>query len=308
MHDYGVDVTVFTTNAFTISNFKDRSLPTLPLNPNEEQNGVKVRRFPVDAHWAPVLRPIQRAAYHLRLPGEDRLRTWYNGPISPHMLAAIRRAETDVICAASFPLNHLTYPFRRRRPRPPIILVGAVHTTNDWGYRRPHLIRLIDRSYVTIAHTEHERDWLVSQGARSEKVTVIGHGIDLQQIQHEPGRFRAEYGVPATDFIVAYVGQQGRHKGVDTLVRAFPALLERRPDARLVIAGSQTSYSRELRRLVDGTNAAVRTRILLLDDVTAAQKDADPGRLRRLRLAVGARVLRHHDARGVGSRQGSGPG
>ena len=102
---------------------------------------------------------------------------------------------------------------------------------------------------------------------------MIGHGIDLQQIQHEPGRFRAEYGVPATDFMVAYVGQQGRHKGIDTLVRAFPALLERRPDARLVIAGSQTSYSRELRRLVDGTNAAVRARILLLDDVTAAQKD-----------------------------------
>ena len=84
--NYDFDVTVFTTNAFTVANFVDGSLPTIPIDPGEEQNGVRIRRFPVVTHWAPVLRQLQRFAWHLKLPGNDRLRTWYHGPIAPEML------------------------------------------------------------------------------------------------------------------------------------------------------------------------------------------------------------------------------
>ena len=72
---YDLDVTVFTTNAFTVANFVDGSLPTIPINPAEEQNGVRIRRFPVVTRWAPVLRQLQRFAWRLKLPGNDRLRT-----------------------------------------------------------------------------------------------------------------------------------------------------------------------------------------------------------------------------------------
>ena len=71
------DVTVFTTNAFTVGNFVDASLPTIPIDPHEDQNGVKVRRFPVVTRWVPVLRQLQRTAWFLKLPANDRLRTWY---------------------------------------------------------------------------------------------------------------------------------------------------------------------------------------------------------------------------------------
>lgn len=270
--NHGVDVTVFTTNALTVTNFIDGSLPTLPIDPDEVQNGVKVRRFPVETRWSPLLKQLQRAAYRLHLPGEDRLRTWYNGPISPAMLRAVRSAEADVICAASFPLNHLTYPFRRPEPRPPVVLVCAAHTTNDWGYRRPHLIRLIGRSYATVAHTEHERDWLISHGASPARLRVIGHGVDLDRLQARPGSFRRRHGIPTGAFVVAYVGQQGPHKGIDTLLRTFPGLLERLPDAQLVVAGSRTPYSSELRRLREDLPSAVRARLVVLDDVSAREK------------------------------------
>jgi glycosyltransferase involved in cell wall biosynthesis len=241
--DYDLDVTVFTTNAFTVANFVDGSLPTIPINPAEEQNGVRIRRFPVVTHWAPVLRQLQRFAWHLKLPGNDRLRTWYHGPIAPDMLSAVREFEADVVCAASFPLNHMTYPFRRSEPRPPIVLVPAVHTTNEWGYLRPHLIELAARSFATVAHTEHEREWLIAHGAPAERVRVIGHGIELADFSPEPGRFRAARSIPPDALVVAYVGQQGGHKGIDTLLRVLPRLLERRPDAWLVVAGARTPSS-----------------------------------------------------------------
>ena len=265
--DYDVDVTVFTTDAYTVANFHDASLPTIPIDPAEEQNGVKIRRFRVDTRWSVPLKQLQRAAWHLRLPGNDHLRTWYHGPISPTMARAVRVAEADVICAASFPLNHLTYPFRRPEPRPPVVLVGAVHTTNAWGYDRPHLIRLIEKSYATVAHTEHERDWLVAKGAAASRIRVIGHGIELDRFRPEQGRFRSTHGIPNDAFVVAYVGQQGGHKGIDTLIDAFARLCETVANAWLAIAGARTPYSPELRARAAALPDAVRARIVFLDDV-----------------------------------------
>ena len=269
---YDFDVTVFTTTAFTVNNFVDGSLPTIPIDPHEEQNGVKIRRFPVVTRWVPVLRQLQRAAWFLKLPANDRLRTWYGGPIAPEMLKAVRRFDADVICAASFPLNHMTYPFRRPPPRPPIVLVPAVHTMNDWGFNRPHLINLAARAYATVAHTEHEREWLVSHGAPADRVRVIGHGIELADFNPEQGRFRTRRKIPPDALVVAYVGQQAGHKGIDTLLRVFPALLDRRADAWLIVAGARTPYSEELRRIVESLTPQARSRVLLMDDVTAAER------------------------------------
>jgi glycosyltransferase involved in cell wall biosynthesis len=270
--DYDVDVTVFTTNALTIANFRDGSLPTLPIEADEEQNGVKIKRFPVVTAWATVLRQMQRVAWHLKLPGNDRLRTWYNGPIAPRMLRAVRSFEADVVCAASFPLNHMTYPFRKRKPRPPVILVGAVHTNNSWGYNRRHLIRLVAHSYATVAHTEHEREWLIERGAPPEKLCVIGHGIELSDFIAEPGVFRRAHGIPRDAFLVAYLGQQSSHKGIDTLIRVLPRLLERRGDAWLLVAGARTPYSTELRRLAKRQPGHARSRLLFVDDLAKADR------------------------------------
>src|SRR3954453_23716654 len=95
-----------------------------------------------------------KLAYRTRLPGNGLLRPLHNGPICPGMLRAVRALRPDVICAASFPLNHMRYPFRVSEPRPPIVLIGAVHTNDDWGFNRTNLLRLVNRSYATIAHTD----------------------------------------------------------------------------------------------------------------------------------------------------------
>ncbi|HZR95650.1 MAG TPA: glycosyltransferase family 4 protein [Gaiellaceae bacterium] len=273
VRDHDFEVTVLTTDTYGISGFHDPSLPRIPIVRDEVRNGVAIRRFPVVTRWAPALRPLQSAAWRLRLPGNDRLRTWYHGPIAPAMLEALRRTEADVICAASFPLNHMTYPFRTRRGTP-VVLVGAVHTNNAWGYDRPHLIRLVGRSHATVAHTEHERDWLVARGAPRDRIHVIGHGIELEALRAAPGRFREAHAIPDDALVVAFVGQQGGHKGIDTLIAAFPDVLAAEPSARLVIAGATTSYSPRLRELVAALPERAAERVLLLDDVDDATRAA----------------------------------
>jgi glycosyltransferase involved in cell wall biosynthesis len=267
---HNVDVTVFTTTAYTNANFLKGSLPVIPVREGEEQNGVKIRRFSVDTRWARPLRVLQRGAFDLRLPGNDRLRTWYQGPISPAMRSAVEEFDADVVCASSFPLNHMTYAFRCHGR--PVVLIGAVHTNDLWGYARHHLIRLVGRSYATIAFTDHERDWLVARGAPSDRIKVLGLGIDADTVEARPSAFRSAHGIGASDFLVVYVGQQGGHKGLDTLIEAFPTLLLHQPDAWLVIAGAPTPYSEHLRRVRTQLSPAVAGRFRLLDYISEQEK------------------------------------
>jgi len=270
--DHGFEVTVMTTNAFTVANFTDGSMPTIPIEDDERQNGVRVRRFPVRSAASRALRQPQRVAYRLRLPGNDRLRTWFNGPISPRMRAAVREADADVICAAGFPLNHVLYPFRRSPGGPLIVLMPSVHTEDAWGFDRRNLLALTRRAFATVARTEHERDWLVAKGAPGARVRVIGHGIDPDGSTARPGAYRAAHGIDRDDYLIAFIGQHGDHKGIEVLVDGFPRVLERCPSARLVVAGARTAYTDEIECRVASLPAAARERCLIDCDLTEQRK------------------------------------
>lgn len=266
----GFEVTVLTTDAYNNAGLRDRAAPRI-----EERetvlNGVRIVRFAGDVPLPGLLRRAQSAAWRLRLPGNDRLRTWFHGPISPGMRRFAESFECDVVAAASFPLNHLHYAFRRRRPRP-VVLLGAIHPEDAWGYERPSLIALARRAYATVALSEPEAAWFRAHGVAADRLRVIPVGIDPRPVTGVPGRFRQAHGIAAADLLVAYVGQQAEHKGVGDLVQVMPALVERVPALRLVIAGSVTPYSRSLRRLVERLPAAARSRVLVIDGIGEAEK------------------------------------
>ena len=271
--EHGFQVTVLTTDCYTIDGFRDRNEPRIPRQHHEVQKGVEVRRFSVRTRFAPALRLLARAAYHARLPRNDLLRTLYHGPICPGMLQAVRNLKPDVICAASFPLNHMRYPFLIHGSRPPVVLIGAVHTNEAWSFDRPNLLRLVNRSYATIAHTNAEREWLIERGADPGLVRVAGIGIDSDALRPRLGSFRAAHNIPDDGYFIAYFGQLGAHKGIDVLISALPALLTRCPNAWLVVAGSRTPFVPHLQQLILGLPPEARARIRLLmnlDDQTKA--------------------------------------
>jgi glycosyltransferase involved in cell wall biosynthesis len=267
VRERGAEVTVLTTNAYTNANFHNGSLPTVPIQRGETRNGVAVHRFPAVTRWTLPLKVAQKAAYELRLPGNDWLRTWYQGPISPAMRRAVQETNADVVCAASFPLNHLFYAFARASQQPPVVLLGSIHTEDRWGYERSNLLSLTRRAWATIAHSEPEAAWLVERGAPADRVVVIPEGIDEAGPAVEPGTFRRRMGIPDGAFLIAYVGQQGSHKGIDVLLRSVPQLLEQESTARLVIGGARTPYSPTIHQVAQQLPPAARERVWVLDDV-----------------------------------------
>jgi glycogen synthase len=87
-------------------------------------------------------------------------------------------------------------------------------------------------------------------GVEEEKVAVIPNGIDPDDLQPHDGpaleRLRREFAAPQ-ERLVLLIGRLVYEKGFQLALEAMPALIERCPDTRFLVAGSGTHES-ELRR------------------------------------------------------------
>jgi glycosyltransferase involved in cell wall biosynthesis len=131
--------------------------------------------------------------------------------------------------------------------------------------------RLPGRAAHTIAVSESIRSQLVAIGAvPPQRTSVIANGVEWERFP-APRRDRA----PGETLI--FTGNLGPYQGIHFMVRAFAALLERRPGARLSIVteSSFAPYEEEARRLdvrdrIDLTSAAFGDQPRLLSEADVA--------------------------------------
>lgn len=270
---YDDQVTVLTTNAFNICQFVDPAEPTIPPRENEEYNGVRIQRFPVNNRLAPRIARLQSRAYLNDWPLSDVLRTLYQGPISWPMLKAILSAEADVLAASAFPLLHMYYAaLGRRFNRIPLVFYGALHLQDRWSFERSIIHKAIAACDMYLAYTSLEQDYVIARGAPPEKVRVAPPGVDPDPFLAADGMaLRREFGWDHEP-VVAFVGQQAEHKGIDTLYAAMRLVWQQVPEARLIIAGGRTPYSQELDRFLDTFSTWEKDRIRHVPNFAQEQK------------------------------------
>ena len=266
-------VTVYTTTAYNCELFWRDDQPELPAG-TEIINGVTVRRFPVFNKLNTLRFWLAGSAYKLRLPFNDRLRALHNGPLIPRMPQIIADAGADVIVASSFPLLHMHYALRGgRRADTPVVLCGGIHTADDYGFNRPMIYKAIRQANAYIAYTPFEKNYLVQERAiPPELVSVTGVGVDVEPFAGGDGqdlRRRLGWGNAP---VVAYIGQQVPHKGVDMLMQAMEQIWQEVPDACVIIAGSETTYSAFIKSWADGLPAALRARVALINNFAEEEK------------------------------------
>lgn len=269
---FGDDVTVFTTNALNCEGFVLPSAELLP--PGEEViNSVKVRRFPVFNRLGPLLFHLQYTSYRAKLPFNYLIRNVYSGPIVPRMAPEIIKFDCDIIAASSFPLLHMYYAtYAKRHTSKPLVLIGGLHTQDDWGFNRPSIYKAIRKADAYVAYTDYERDFLVAKGISLEKIHVVGCGVEPKIFEKANGdRFREKLGLDR-DPVIAFVGQQTGDKGVDTLIRAMPLVWKKIPEARLVIAGAPTSFSQHIHNVVKTLPEKDRKKVTVLNTFSEEKK------------------------------------
>lgn len=84
--------------------------------------------------------------------------------------------------------------------------------------------------------------WFQSQGVAAERIEVIPNGVDLKRFRpaldgSEKLHLRGRLGLDAAVPVVLFAGSIVPRKGIDLLLQAWPSVLARVPDARLVLVG-----------------------------------------------------------------------
>ncbi len=146
------------------------------------------------------------------------------GVIVPHLFGA------SIFQEASLPVATLVWLMERPIP---------------WAYRRA----------AFHAISESTRDDLVQRGVARDRIVVIHPGIDAHA--YTPGPPGSRSAQP----VFLYIGRLRRYKGVEFAIRAAALAREKRPELRLVIAGSGEDQ-RRLERLVAELDAAETVRFL----------------------------------------------
>jgi len=268
----GEEVTVFSSNAQTTEAYIHPEIPLLPSN-SESINGVRIRRFPVYRGMRPLLNRVHSFFWKYGLPFNDIVRTIWNGPMIFNMLPHILKQKTDIIVATPFPFLNIYYAYIAKKIRKiPMAIIPCLHTEDAWAFDRKIMYKILSDTEMILTNTDYERNYLITNGIEKERVFIVGDGINPQDFNRSnPQEFRKRYDIGSAP-VVLFVGRKERWKGIDTLIDSMSIVWRKLPQAKLVVAGTRTSYSKVIEKKVFSLDVGKRRNIVLIDNFEDSEK------------------------------------
>ncbi len=104
-------------------------------------------------------------------------------------------------------------------------------------------MRAAQTADVIVTVSNAMRDELIGLGFPTEKIRVVYNGVDPQKYspnevsKEKAQEIRARYGLNEDDLMVLFLGRLVSVKGVDRLIASMPHVLQKIPNAKLVIVG-----------------------------------------------------------------------
>jgi 1,4-alpha-glucan branching enzyme len=142
-----------------------------------------------------------------------------------------------------------------------------------WTARERYLLR---RAEEVISVSEGLRREIMRQyNYPVDRVTVVPNGVDCARFRPGPDtraaavRVRSDLGIAPDERVVLYLGRLMERKRAIDLVRALPRVLERVPNARLVIVGKRNTNAERIEAVA--AELRVRHRVVMVDHVPYAE-------------------------------------
>lgn len=157
---------------------------------------------------------------------------------------------------------HLPYPGVVARTVGKLTGAKVVYTEHNVWTRLNPVMRFANRitfdlNAYAIAVSQEVADSMA--GVDCERVEVVENGIDYERLAATPddsAAVRAEFGVPASDFLVGKVANLTPKKNHDALLVAFAGLHARRPDSSLLLVGQFAGRDAALRQRAESLGIA----------------------------------------------------
>ena len=218
--------------------------------PVEESEGFRFYRTPASRGVLPKLPVLRQLAVVREL--ESRLR------------ALVPELEPDVLHAHSPSLNGLAALRVGRALGLPVVYevrafwedAAVDHGTSRDGGTRYRLTRgletyVLRRADAVAVICEGIRKDVVARGISEEKLTVIPNSVDVDRFSTERCRdaeLARRLGLEGCE-VLGFLGSFYAYEGLELLIEAFPALLEKRPRLRVLLVGEGPSEETLRRRV-----------------------------------------------------------
>jgi glycosyltransferase involved in cell wall biosynthesis len=157
--------------------------------------------------------------------------------LSTNLCALIRKLGSSPLIITNHGLISQTAPMWIQR--------FFIPTIGKWTFKSADRI---------ICYTMHEKNELIELGINPEKIVVIHNGIDTEVFFPNDTQIQ--------NHTILWIGRYTRGKGVQYLIDAFYCLMQRYPDAHLIMIGDGPEKREILKKIQDlglSTNITLRT-------------------------------------------------
>jgi glycogen synthase len=269
----------------------DHSLPlhsgytfrTRALLKAQQGHGWEVRGITGNRHTAlgPTEETVDGLTFH-RVPAASMsrigpVREWQDGrTLSRGIEALVQAWQPDLIHAHSPVLGALAAaPVARRHGLPLVYEIRAFwedaavgNGTGTAGSLRYRVTRALEnhaiaRADAVIVICQGLKDDLIARGVDPDRITISPNGVDFDLFGDPPPpdkTLRTSLGLDGAE-VIGFIGSFYDYEGLDDLIAAMPALIEKRPDAALLLVGGGPRES-ALRAQAESSSAASRIRFI----------------------------------------------
>lgn len=172
------------------------------------------------------------------------LESWFNGAGLQRLTSEIKRLDPAIVITYLFHADMIGRLYLQRRLSAPVI--PFLRTTYNFSrYWPARLAERLTKSWARhyFANSEAVKQFYVGQlGVKSEKITVIPNGINLEVFARADGnKIIHELKLPEKHLVITCVANLAPNKGHSFLLEAFENLAAKLPAAYLLLVGEGAS-------------------------------------------------------------------
>ena len=274
----GYSVKVLTTNAYSTEAFFLNNKRRIEQR-QEIIDGVEVERLDFRTFGRRTLNLLRALACRFKYPFNEWIRSYSYGPRNPLYLKKIIEFAPDLILTAPLPTFNIYYAWKgAKKLSIPLIINPAFHIHDPCSYSNPVFFKIMQEADLVAVHSEIEKKHIVQKGKiNSNKILVFPplpfekEDLTLGVSSLEKENIKKKYGIKQK-FVLLFLGQHGRHKNIQGILKAMPQVWDHLPDVALVIAGGTTAFTPELKRISRELNSIYRQKIYFIDNFNKNEK------------------------------------
>ncbi|VVT02086.1 TIGR04063 family PEP-CTERM/XrtA system glycosyltransferase [Erythrobacter sp. EC-HK427] len=233
--------------------FRTRAILTAQQALGWEVRGITGLRH---SEPGPPVQKVDGFTFH-RTPGKAEgpagIKEWREiGALTDAIVALAQEWRPDILHAHSPALDGLAAVRAGKRLGIPVVYeirafwedAAVGNLTGTEGSLKYRLTRQLEN--MAVAGADHVmticqglKDDLVKRGVAPDKIGIMPNGVDLTMFGNPTARDEAlaeELGIGSGP-VIGFIGSFYDYEGLDDLIAAMPLLIERHPDARLLLVG-----------------------------------------------------------------------